>query len=527
MSTAPSHTASRLPLPLTPLVGRDREVAQIVALLRRSDIRLLTLTGPGGVGKTRLALQAAEEVGPQFTDGPVFVGLAAVTDAALVLPTIARMLGVRADDAPSVPERLATALGDRELVLVLDNVEQVVRAAPDVAALLVACPRLTVLATSRVPLHITGEQQFPVPPLPLPSPDGSPTLDALAANDAVALFLQHARRATPDFALTAATAPAVVEICRRLDGLPLAIELAAARITVLSPAALLARLERRLPVLTGGPRDQPARLRTMRDAIAWSFDLLNPEEQVLFRRLAVFVGGCTMDAAEAVAAVAGDSGLDVVEGIASLLEQSLLQRAEQPDGEPRYRMLETIREFALEHLEASGEAAEVRRRHAVWSLAFAEEVAADTDAPVAALDRLERDLPNFRLALAWAEETDDAATGLRLAGALHALWHQGNHRAEGRGWLERALSRDGGAPSIGRATALFVLGILESVLGDTEWHTAATDHTTVPMDSREVAHIQESLALARTLGDRRLIAACSVQLAVHAARVGTTTRRRG
>jgi non-specific serine/threonine protein kinase len=299
----------------------------------------------------------------------------------------------------------------------------------------------------------------------------------------------------------------VANICRRLDGLPLAIELAAARSKVFSPPALLARLERRLPLLIGGPRDQPARLRTMRDAITWSYDLLTPAEQALFRRLAVFAGGFTIPAAEAVATAAGDSGLDVVEGIASLLEQSLLQQAEQQDGEPRFGMLETIREFGLERLAASGEADGVRRRHAVWSLALAEEAAAAVDAP--ALDRLERELPNFRMALAWAEETREADTGLRLAGALFHLWGMRNHRAEGRRWLEGALSRDAGAPSGARAAALVALGIIEPNSG----YTAA-----------EARHVEEGLAVAGAVGDLRVVARASFTLAMFAVGAGDDDR---
>ena len=487
MSTAPSRTASRLPLPLTPLVGREREVAQIVALLRRDDVRLLTLTGPGGVGKTRLALRAAEDAGPEFADGPVFVGLAAVTDAALVLPTIARTLGIWGDSKEFLPARLATTLGDRALLLVLGNVEQVVSAAPDVAALLVACPGRTVLASSRVPLRVSGEQLFTVPPLPLPAPDSSASVDMLAANDAVALFLLRARSATPDFTLTETTAPVIAEICHRLDGLPLAIELAAARVLVLPPVPLLARLEHRLPLLTGGPRDQPARLRTMRAAIAWSYDLLTAEEQLLFRLLAVFAGGCTLDGADT---VAGDGG-DVLDGVSTLVAGSLLHEEDGLDDVPRYRMLETIREYALEQLAASGEEPAVRRARAGYFILLAEELWSAPIFPEAEgwMRRLRPDLDNLRAALAWltAHEPMEA---VRLAGALVEFWYRFNLFAEGRQWLERSLAAVTDVPPDVRARAVMAAGWLAAQQGD----LAQAD-----------ALLTAAVAQAREVGDDRLL----------------------
>ncbi|MDP9368914.1 MAG: NB-ARC domain-containing protein, partial [Chloroflexota bacterium] len=393
--------ATPLPAPLTSFVGREREVELVTALLCRGDVRLVTLTGPGGTGKTRLALRLGEDLAGYFGDGVVFVPLAAVTDPDLVLPTVAGVLGVRPAGDQPLTDLLAVTLQDRHLLLVLDNFEQVVEAAPLVTALLAACPRLTVLVTSRVRLQVSGEQAFPVPPFALPAP-GEGTVSCLEAVEAVRLFVARARAAKPDFALTEENGTIVAEVCRRLDGLPLAIELAAARIAHLPPAALLARLERRLPLLTGGARDLPARQRTIRNTIAWSHDLLVPEEQVLFRRLAVFVGGFTLAAAEAVASTSDDLGLDVFNGVCSLADKSLLREEDGPGGEPRYLMLETIREFELEQLAAAGEEAAIRDRHAAFFADLAAAIApylpwrADADAAVA---RLDADQDNLRAAL--------------------------------------------------------------------------------------------------------------------------------
>ena len=368
------------PRPATPLIGREDESAAVMALLCQDHVRLLTLTGPGGVGKTRLALRVATDLADSgsFPDGVAFVALAPVTDPALVLPTIAQAIGVREAGNRSLEEHLAAVLGRSRLLLILDNFEQVVRAAQPVAALLAACTGMKALVTSRIPLHVGGEQEFAVPPLGLPDAVSS-SLPSLAENPAVALFVQRARAVRLEFVLDEGNATVVADVCRRLDGVPLAIELAAARSKILSPSALLGRLTSALGILTGGPLDQPARLQTMRSAIAWSHDLLADEEQVLFRRLTVFAGRFTLDAAEAVAEAGGSGEQErasfapsVLDGITALVDSNLLRHAEGADGEPRFWMLATIREFGLEQLAASGEDEEVRRRHAAWYLALGE-----------------------------------------------------------------------------------------------------------------------------------------------------------
>jgi predicted ATPase len=324
---------------------------------------LLTLTGPGGVGKTRLGLRLAHDVGAHFADGAVFVLLAPVTDPTLVASTLAYAVGVHEAAGRSVTDRLQRDLQDKDLLLVLDNFEQVVNAAPVIADLLAACPRVKLLVTSRIPLRVSGEHVYAVSPLAIPDSGTTVTADEHAAS-AIRLFVERANAADHRFTLTEANASTVAEICRRLDGLPLAIELAAARVAVLPPAALLLRLEKRLPLLTSGPRDAPPRLRTMRDAIAWSYDLLAPPEQALFRRLAIFVGGFTLDAAEAFAATCSIATDETFEVIAALVEQSLLRQEEGPNGQPRYGMLETIREFGLECLAERGETAAAREARA-------------------------------------------------------------------------------------------------------------------------------------------------------------------
>ena len=367
-SFPPPRTLERhetnLPMQLTTLVGREAEIAHISAMIERDGARLVTLTGPGGTGKTRLALAVAAEALDTFPDGVWFVDLAPLTDPALVLPGIAGVLGVREAGGQPLLRTVEAFLATKRLLLVLDNFEQVLDAAPQLAELLSACPRLSMLVTSREPLQVRAEQQVPVAPLPLPPQERMLSLSELARVPAIDLFVQRARAIVPDFTLTEENAPAIVAICQRLDGLPLAIELAAARIRILPPQALQERLERSLPVLTSGPRDAPARQRTLRDAIAWSHDLLEGDEPALFRRLAVFSGGWTLEAAEAV--IGNDGVLDVFTGITALADKSLVRPLATTDPEPRFGMLETIREFGLEQLTAAGELDATRGRHAAY-----------------------------------------------------------------------------------------------------------------------------------------------------------------
>jgi predicted ATPase/DNA-binding CsgD family transcriptional regulator len=487
-----------LPIPRTSLVGRTGEIVSARALLLDQAVPLLTLTGPGGVGKTRLALAIARDVAPAFADGAVFVDLAPVRDPALVLSTIGQAVAIRdAGDRPLL-EVLAGFLRSRRLLLLLDNFEHVLTAAPAVADLLHAAASLQVLATSRAPLRLQGEHEFPVSPLAMPAATDAPSPD-LARVAAVALLLERARAVSPGLLPTDADLQTLAEICRRLDGLPLAIELAAVRLKVLSPPALLARLSDRLRILTGGPRDVPDRQRTMRDTIAWSYDLLSAEEQVLFRSLAVFVGGCTLEAAESVGATAATPPLDVLDGLTVLVDNSLLRREVGPDREPRYRMLETVREFGLEQLEQTGEDAGARSRHAACFLALAEEAAPHLLLPGQEpwLTRLAVDHDNLRAALAWLERAGDGEALLRLAGALDRFWFVRGHFGEGSGWLERALALGTDAPSALRAGALSGAGWLAVYKGDVR---------------RAEALIGQSLALWRGLGDKEQIATNLIRL---------------
>jgi len=434
---------TNLPLQPTALIGREHEVAQVCALLRGSDTRLLTLTGPGGTGKTRLALQVAAEFLDSFADGVYFVALAPIRDPALVIETIAATLGVKEGGDQPLLTLLKRHVREKQILLVLDNFEQVSDAAPLVAELLEAAPRLKALVTSRACLQIYGEAEFPVPPLALPDPRRLPPLERLTQYEAARLFIERARAVKPDFAISDENAPAVAEICVRLDGLPLAIELAAVRIKVLTPAALLARLSRRLHVLTGGARNLPARQQTLRDAIAWSHELLPEVEQALFARLAVFVGGCTLEAVEAVCKADDDLVSDPLDTIQALVNNSLVRQEVRGNAEPRLHMLETIREYALEQLVARGEEAALRNRHASYYLNLAEaaQPRLDTDQQEAWLDRLDAEHDNLRAALAWALERGETELAVRLSTALWRFWEMRGYFTEGRRWLSTVLDQ--------------------------------------------------------------------------------------
>jgi predicted ATPase len=494
---APSrHLAPRLntlPNQATAFIGREREVSAVKELLLREDVRVVTLTGLGGIGKTRLALQVAGEVSQRFDGGICFIPLAAVSDASLIPSIIAQALGIRETGRPVSIQSLKEYLHDlrSNLLLFFDNFEHMLSAAPVIAELITAAQKLRVLVTSRAPLHIYGEHEFPVPTLALPDLQSGASREALAANPTVALFLARAAAVKPNFELTEENARAVATICTRLDGLPLAIELAAARIKLLSPSAMQSRLEGSLQLLTGGAKDLPMRQQTLRGTIDWSYDLLSSAEQTLFRRLSVFVGGCTLEAVEAVCNTKQDLAVDVLDGMASLVNNSLVQQIEQSAGEPRFVLLDTVREYGLERLATIGEEPAIRRAHAAYCLVLAEECSS------LAVDRAQREWVsllevehnNCRAALDWLTRTGNAEWGLRLGAALFQFWETREYLSEGRDRLEKLLKLPGAAAaSSSRARVLFAAGVLASEQRD---HQAAH------------ALLQESLQISRQLNDTR------------------------
>lgn len=500
----------RIPQPPTPLIGRDGEMATALDLLARDTTRLITITGPGGVGKTRLALEIASAIEAQDQREVAFVELGPIAEPALVASAVATTLDLHERAGVPLEDAIREHLQSRKLLLVLDNCEHVldgVRAL--ILSLLAAAPDLAILATSRPPLHLRDERALPLAPWPVPDPDAIERLDDLAASPAVALFLERAGAARADLELTDADARDIVAICRQLDGLPLALELAAIRVRALSLRALAGMLGERLRLLTQGPWDAPERHRTLREAIGWSHDLLTGSQKTFFRRLAVFAGGCTLDGATRVAA--GDDPFTALDGLEALVDQGMVLQTSEPDGEVRFRMLGTVRDYALERLEASGEAGAIHAALAAQIIELAEQ--ADPSDPGKMVARLTREQANIRAALAWAlgdtGHGGDPAIALRLAGALWPFWHMRGQYQEGHGWLERAIAQAGQVDPAARAQAFLTLANIANNLED---HAHAR------------SLYGESLHICEEIGDDRGVASATIGLGMVATNTGDYDR---
>jgi len=490
---------TNLPAQPTPLVDREKEFMAVRGLLQ-SETRLVTLTGPGGTGKTRLALEIASTLVDNFPGGVFLIPLARITDPGLVPSEIVSTLGVTEKGGQSIGETIKEFLRDKAMLLVLDNFEQVVSAAPIAAELLHECPKLKILVTSRTPLRIRGEHELLVHPLALPEPEKSASVDVLLSSPSVRLFVQRAKAVRPEFELTPENARTVAEVCIRVDGLPLALELAAVRIRIMSPEIILKRLEKRLGLLTGGAQDLPARQRTLRDTIAWSYDLLDPIAKKVFRRVSVFVGGFSLDAAQSVCGTFPDGDVDALDSLSKLVEGNLVYRVDA-GGEMRFGMLETIREFALESLETAGESGKALEAYSNFFLEFAEKAEPELRRPDQAewLTQLDRDHDNLRAVIRWSIENGNVDLSLRLASHLWRFWYIRGHWAEGRVWIARTIDKSGSTQSVARAKALFGNGVLASV-----------------QDDFPAAHslLDRSLALFRELGDKEGIAFALNSLAI-------------
>ncbi len=487
-----SGSQTNLPYPHLPLIGRDKELETIQKLLTKDNVDLLTITGPGGIGKTRLALQVAVNLLNDFEHGAFFVSLASLTDPDLVAATIIQGLGLKTRDNQPASDLLKQFLQDRQMLLVLDNFEQVTDAARLLTELLAAAPELKILVTSQAVLHLYGEYEFSVPPLAVPDLNNLPTLDTLAQSPAVALFVGRAQAVKHDFKLTSENAPTVAEICVRLEGIPLAIELAAARVKLFAPTALLKELSHRLSLLAHKSADRSPRHQTLRSAITWSYQLLDTEEQILFAKLGVFVGGCTLDAAYTICSEAESPRPLLIDQLASLVDKSMLQHEPRPNGEPRFLLLEILREYALERLEIYGQTESVHGRHLAYFLHLVETIEPGHKEPnlTVWMRQLEEEHDNIRAALQWALDHKEMEAALKIAGAIWRFWQIHNHVEEGAKWMKVILDSSKGQKSLARAKALWGAGWLGMVMGSLG-------------QSRE--YFEEGVIIARTLADKRYL----------------------